>query len=405
MFNLMKLRNQTQVIITSLITIFIVAAMAGATTIGTNISTDGTLSVGTSISTDGTLSVTGNATFDTNTLYVDANNNLVGIGTTTPYSRLSVWGNGSNPIFEAVNNASTTQMIILNNGNVGIGTTDPDYKFEVDNSTADADGNVFGVHSYSQNENADDYTYGVYGDAYGGDEAYGVYGYGRNANVTYGAYGDANGGDEAYGVYGYGRSANVTYGVYGYGLGINSGTSYGVYGKSAPDFGVSLSENYGVYAYATSDFGSSDTNYGVYARVTSDFGSATTNYGLYATSGSGFGSADENYGIFAQAYNDLGTVNTTYGLYSTAYGGSVENWAGYFDQGNVYIGGNLGIGTTTPTVSFQVTDTSANATTTIEIGKTGQNKGSCLKLYDAAGTTYYCSINNGSLTCTTTSCE
>ena len=61
---------------------------------------------------------------------IDTSGN-VGIGTTTPYSRLSVWGDGSGPIFEAVDNASSTKMVILNNGNVGIGTTEPNYKLDV----------------------------------------------------------------------------------------------------------------------------------------------------------------------------------------------------------------------------------------------------------------------------------
>ncbi|OGG90023.1 hypothetical protein A3G12_01765 [Candidatus Kaiserbacteria bacterium RIFCSPLOWO2_12_FULL_54_10] len=57
----------------------------------------------------------------------------VGIGTTTPYSRLSVWGadTGATSMFELTNSASTTLASVLNdgtfymNGNVGIGTTSP----------------------------------------------------------------------------------------------------------------------------------------------------------------------------------------------------------------------------------------------------------------------------------------
>lgn len=67
--------------------------------------------------------------------------------------------------------------------------------------------------------------------------------------------------------------------------------------------------------------------------------------------------------------------------------------------------GNIGIGTTTPTTMFQVATSTANATTTIEIGKASQNKGSCLKLYNSVGSVYYCRIDGGTLTCNTTSCE
>ena len=67
--------------------------------------------------------------------------------------------------------------------------------------------------------------------------------------------------------------------------------------------------------------------------------------------------------------------------------------------------GNIGVGTSTPTVNFQVTEDSVNATTTMEIGKTGQNKGTCLKMYDATGTLQYVSIEDGSFVISATSCE
>jgi hypothetical protein len=55
---------------------------------------DSTLSLSTTAaSIAGTLAVTGNATFDTNTLFVDAAANEVGVGTITPSQKLSVDGN------------------------------------------------------------------------------------------------------------------------------------------------------------------------------------------------------------------------------------------------------------------------------------------------------------------------
>lgn len=53
---------------------------------------------------------------------------LIGIGTGTPYSKLSVWGAGATSAtraFELVNSASTTLFIVNNAGSVGVGTTSP----------------------------------------------------------------------------------------------------------------------------------------------------------------------------------------------------------------------------------------------------------------------------------------
>jgi len=63
--------------ISTLVALFVVTSFVFAiTTISTN------------VSTDGTLTVVGNATFDNNTLFMDATNNKVGIGTTNPQSSL-----------------------------------------------------------------------------------------------------------------------------------------------------------------------------------------------------------------------------------------------------------------------------------------------------------------------------
>ncbi len=50
-----------------------------------------------------------------------------GIGTSTPYGKLTVWGAGTGTGITAnfVNNASTSLMTILDNGNIGIGTSSP----------------------------------------------------------------------------------------------------------------------------------------------------------------------------------------------------------------------------------------------------------------------------------------
>ncbi len=68
--------------------------------------------------------------------------------------------------------------------------------------------------------------------------------------------------------------------------------------------------------------------------------------------------------------------------------------------------GLAGFGTSTMIGDFQVTNLSANATTTIEFGKKGQNKGTCLKMYDATGVAWYYTPApvTGALTASATAC-
>jgi hypothetical protein len=143
--------------------------------IGNNLTPTSTLDV------TGTLAVSGNATFDTSTLVVDAANNRVGIGTAAPISKVDVLdgtinvGNSTNvtqtnnlfqgygyilagtPIgitritstYSNVNNsaslefytdptgaAPTERMRITSEGNVGIGTTSPSVPLQVAGGTS-----------------------------------------------------------------------------------------------------------------------------------------------------------------------------------------------------------------------------------------------------------------------------
>jgi len=51
--------------------------------------------------------------------------------------------------------------------------------------------------------------------------------------------------------------------------------------------------------------------------------------------------------------------------------------------------GEFGVGTTTPRANFQVTNPNSNATTSVQTGKPGQNKGTCMTEYDTAGSPVY----------------
>ncbi len=64
------------------------------------------------------------------------------------------------------------------------------------------------------------------------------------------------------------------------------------------------------------------------------------NFGLY---GGASNSSGTNYGVYGQA---TGTQGTKYAIYGTTTGSNA--WSGYFNQGNVYINDNLGIGVLNP---------------------------------------------------------
>jgi hypothetical protein len=80
----------------------------------------------------------------TSLFYAQASTNKVSVGTSTPYSRFSVWGTGTGTsrLFDLVNSASTTIASFLENGtgyflgNIGVGTTSPYSKLAITNSSA-----------------------------------------------------------------------------------------------------------------------------------------------------------------------------------------------------------------------------------------------------------------------------
>ncbi|MBU1178822.1 hypothetical protein KKB69_00565, partial [Patescibacteria group bacterium] len=67
----------------------------------------------------------GNLTQDNASFFYDDTNNRLGIGTTSPYAKLSVWGSsaGTAKLFELTNSASTSLMSVLENGQCVTGDT------------------------------------------------------------------------------------------------------------------------------------------------------------------------------------------------------------------------------------------------------------------------------------------
>ena len=136
------------------------------------------------VSITGGFSVSGNATFDTDTLHVDATNDRVGIGTTSPFTPLQIFSTNeitSSPAGSSVSqmrygstnstvlfgvsstaghisaydtsNFSTRRNLCFNadGGNVGVGTASPVAKFEVY-------GNTVLSHGSGYTHNTDDRT-------------------------------------------------------------------------------------------------------------------------------------------------------------------------------------------------------------------------------------------------------
>ncbi len=114
----------------------------------------------------------------------------------------------------------------------------------------------------------------------------------------------------------------------------------------------------GIQSYVTGD---ATNKYGIYSKV---YGGPTSSryYGFFGdvvSNGSNsisYGSFNRSKGagsfsVFYGSYNEANGTNVTtainYGIYATAFGG-LNNYAGYFDKGNVRIGDSLAIGKVDP---------------------------------------------------------
>jgi len=156
--------------------------------------------------------------------------------------------------------------------------------------------------------------------------------------------------------------------------------------------------------------GKNNTALGYYAGYNEITGSSNVFLGYYAgayeTGSNAFYVDNQNrtntagdkanalmYGTFAAASaNQNLTVNAHLNVTGTSTFTGISTFAG-----------NVGIGTTTPSSLLDIYST---ATTTLEIDSGSVTKGACLKLKGSDGSGYtYCTVNDGLMNCTTTSCE
>lgn len=93
-------------------------------------------------------------------------------------------------------------------------------------------------------------------------------------------------------------------------------------------------------------------------------------------------------------------------VFRTRQNGSINNTlSGRMVINNI---GQVGIGlgvAPTLTASLTVATTTNAATTTVEIGRSGQNKGTCLALYDVTGAAVYVTVQGGALVVSGSSCK
>lgn len=262
--------------------------------------------------------LSGSQNFDNGTLFIDALNDRVGIGTASPTTRLHVAASSGNGIYAS--------------GEDGV------YGY-----TSAASGR--GIYGYAGHLTG--ITYGVFGQS---DSMSGL-GVAGHATASYG---------NAYGVYGVSES-DTGRGVFGYAF-ATTGDNYGVYGQSRSSAGR------GVFGYASATSG--------WARGVQGKTDSTTGSGVhgYATASSGeshgvFGVSDSTSGRGVQGLATAST-GTTYGIYGQS---NSANGIGVCGRGE----GTNGVGVYARSVYGKAVDalTTSNSTNEWVPAIYGRNEG------------------------------
>lgn len=356
--------------------------VTGATTLSSTLGVTGNTTLG------GTLGVTGNATFDTDTLYVDATNNRVGVGTSSPTAGLHITTNSGTALYSSGASAHNAIM-----GKLSIGSTSPTMT-----RGADANLNVAGVIGMSGNNFYSTSTGLLIFSNYHNGALTSLQSAGINIGLS------ANNGALGYGVI----ETSPTYGMY---FNVNASTKLRIDGAGRVGVGTTIPTALLHVSGGASDNAAAIINQTLGGDIFAASSSGTTRMVLSNAGKIGLGTTNPTatlqFGVntngavptntdiallSGKTIRFLGTDgNGDYGSYlSTAYSsGSILTLGtrhGGTDTDGLSIKlGNVGIGTTSPSGKFNVHASSGDTTALIS-----GSSGSAQALYlNTSGTSGY----------------
>jgi len=301
--------------------------------------------------------------------------------------------------------AISNQLVITSEGNVGIGTSSPLHLLHAITDKVPRTGYFYNTLDTSST------TYGIYAGAFSegsGGKRGGAFDANGGSGTNMGVRATAIDGSTNIGVY-----SSATGGTTNWAAHFDNGyvivdDRIGI-GTTTPQHLVhATTSSLDRAGYYYNEKNSSSSKYGIYAG---SYGTGTgDNRGGAFEANNGTGT---NTGVIGQAFNG----STSIGVYGYASGGTT-NWAGYFENGNVYMKNNLGIGTTTPVEKLdlfggdiQITDTypriymdiTGTGNAVIHFQKTGSTKSQIyyngvsdyLKLHNTTGGDFIAIDNAG----------